>query len=109
MAMDQTHVEETCEWCGEKFTDAGGRGRRYCSCATAAWFTPRARRGSRRIPSEEPENWKEKLTEAARVCGAGKRGKRVRLVWLEKLMETSVEGLAGRLFLGWDDRHSPGE
>ena len=31
LAMDQTHVEETCEWCGEKFTDTSGQGRRYCS------------------------------------------------------------------------------
>lgn len=81
LAMDQKHVEETCEWCGEKFTDANGRGRRYCSrsCATAAQFPPRARRGSRRIPSDEAKNWRKKLTEAARACGAGKRGKRVRL------------------------------
>ena len=27
LAMDQTHVEETCEWCGEKFTDTSGQGR----------------------------------------------------------------------------------
>ena len=38
------------------------------------------------------------------VCGG-----EVTEEWLEELMETSVEGLAGRLFLGWDDRHSPGE
>lgn len=95
LAMDQTHVEETCEWCGEKFTDTSGQGRRYCSrsCATAARFTPKARRGSRRIPSVEAEEWQEKLTEAARASGAGKRGKRVRLVCGTTSMYTGLDGL----------------
>ena len=93
--MDQTHVEETCEWCGEKFTDTSGQGRRYCSrsCATAAQFPPRARRGSRRIPSDEAKNWRKKLTEAARACGAGKRGKWVRLVYGMTSMYTGLDGL----------------
>ena len=95
LAMDQTHVEETCEWCGEKFTDTSGQGRRYCSrsCATAARFTPQARRGSRRINQAEPEEWLEKLTEAARASRAGKRGKRVRLVCGITSMYTGLDGL----------------
>ena len=95
LAMDQTHVEETCEWCGEKFTDTSGQGRRYCSrsCATAARFTPKARRGRRRIPSVEAEEWREKLTEAARASGTGKRGKRVRLVCGTTSMYTGLDGL----------------
>ena len=66
LAMGQTHVEEICEWCGEKFTDTSGRGRRYCSrsCATAA-----------------------------RASGGGKRGKRVRLVCGITNMYTGLDGL----------------
>ena len=95
LAMDQTHVEETCEWCGEKFTDTSRQGRRYCSrsCATAARFTPKARRGSRRISHGEPEEWLQKLTEAARASGAGKRGKRVRLVCGTTSMYMGLDGL----------------
>ncbi len=95
LAMDQTHVEETCEWCGERFTDTSGQGRRYCSrsCATAARFVPKARRGSRRIPMAEAEEWKQKLTEAARANGAGKRGKRVCLVCGTTSMYTGLDGL----------------
>lgn len=64
--MDQTHVEETCEWCGKKFTDTSGQGRRYCSrsCATAAWSS-----------------------------GAGKRGKWVRLVCGTTSMYMGLDGL----------------
>jgi transposase len=95
LAMDQTHVEETCEWCGEKFTDTSGQGRRYCcrSCATAARFTPKPHRGSRRISEAEPEEWLRKLGEAARASGSGKRGKRVRLVCGVTSMHTSLDGL----------------
>ena len=69
LAMDQTHVEETCEWCGEKFTDTSGQGRRYCSrsCATAARSTAKRQRGGRRRlgTEDEPALWREKLMEAA--------------------------------------------
>lgn len=94
--MDQTHVEETCEWCGETFTDTSGQGRRYCcrSCATAARFTPQARRGSRRIPSAEAEEWREKLTAAARASRTEKRGKRVLLVCGTTSMYTGLDGLS---------------
>lgn len=96
LAMDQRHEEVVCEWCGEKFTDKSGQGQRYCSrsCAVSARFTPKGiRRGSRRISAEEPEEWKEKLTEAARATGAGKRGKRVRLVCGTTSMYTGLDGL----------------
>ena len=97
LAMDQSHVEETCEWCGEKFTDTSGQGRRYCSrsCATAARSTAKGgRRGRRRLGTEEePELWREKLTEAARASRAGKRGKRVRLVCGTTSMYTGLDGL----------------
>ena len=90
-------MEETCEWCGEKFTDTSGQGRRYCSrsCATAARSTVKGgRRGRRRLGTEEePELWREKLTEAARASRAGKRGKRVRLVCGTTSMYTGLDGL----------------
>lgn len=97
LAMNQTHVEETCEWCEEKFTDTSGQGRRYCSrsCATAARSTAKRQRGGRRRlgTDEAAELWREKLTEAARSSGAGKRGKRVRLVCGTTSMYTGLDGL----------------
>ena len=97
LAMDQTHVEETCEWCGEKFTDISGQGRRYCSrsCATAARSTAKRQRGGRRRlgTKEAAELWREKLIESVRSSGAGKRGKRVRLVCGTTSMYTGLDGL----------------
>ena len=97
LAMDQTHVEETCEWCGEKFTDTSGQGRRYCSrsCATAARSTAKRQRGGRRRlgTEDEPALWREKLMEAARTNGSWKRGKRVRLVCGTTSMYTGLDGL----------------
>ena len=96
LAMDRTHVEEKCEWCGTTFTDTSGQGRRYCgrSCAVSARFTQEGlRRGSRRISADSVEEWKEKLTQAARAAAAGKRGKRVRLVCGATSMYTGLDGL----------------
>ena len=95
LAMDQTHEEVTCEWCGERFTDTSGQGRRYCSreCAKAARYLPLARRGSRRIPTLEGEEWRQRLTEMARASGGGKRGKRVKLVCGVTSMYTGLDGL----------------
>ena len=96
LAMDQTHVEETCEWCGEKFTDTSGQGRRYCSrrCAVSGRFSQQgARRGSRRLSGDSLEEWKEKLIEEARANRSGKRGKRVWLVCGTTSMYTGLDGL----------------
>ncbi|MCM1222284.1 MAG: IS66 family insertion sequence element accessory protein TnpB [Lachnospiraceae bacterium] len=107
LAMDQTHVETVCEWCGESFTDTSGQGRRYCSraCATAARYQPLARRGRRRIPAAEPEEWRQKLTEAARASGAKKRGKRVFLVCGITSMYTGLDGLIA--IIQYHLKHSP--
>lgn len=96
LAVERGHSEETCEWCGEKFLDSSGQGRRYCSrrCSVSARFTQQGvRRGKRRISAESLEEWKEKLTQAARAAGAGKRGKRVRLVCGTTSMNTGLDGL----------------
>ena len=96
LAVDRGHSEEVCEWCGGKFLDSIGQGRRYCSrnCSVSARYTQQGvRRGKRRISAESLEEWKEKLTQAARAEGAGKRGKRVRLVCGTTSMYTGLDGL----------------
>ena len=96
LAMDQTHVEETCEWCGETFTDTSGQGRRYCSrrCAVSGRFTQKGvRRGKQRISADSIEEWKEKLIQEARASKSGKRGKRVWLVCGATSMYTGLDGL----------------
>ena len=96
LAMDQTHVEETCEWCGATFTDTSGQGRRYCSrrCAVSGRFTQKGvRRGKRRISADSIEEWKEKLIQEARASKSGKRGKRVWLVCGTTSMYTGLDGL----------------
>lgn len=109
LAMDQTHVEETCGWCGEKFTDTSGQGRRYCSrsCATAARFTPqKQRKGRRRLRTEEEaEQWRQNLKEAAKAGGTGKRGKRVRLVCGTTSMYTGLDGLTA--IIRYHLKHDP--
>lgn len=96
LAVDRGHSEERCEWCGEKFLDYSGQGRRYCSrsCAVSARYTQQGmRRGKRRISADSVEEWKEKLTQAARANREGKRGKRVRLVCGATSMNTGLDGL----------------
>ena len=96
LAVDRGHSEEICEWCGEEFLDSSGQGRRYCSrsCSISARYTQQGvRRGRRRISADSLEEWKEKLTQAARAEGAGKRGKRVRLVCGTTSMYTGLDGL----------------
>ena len=96
LAADRGHSEEICEWCGEKFLDSSGQGRRYCSrsCSISARYTQQGVcRGKRRISADSLEEWKAKLTQAARAEGAGKRGKRVRLVCGTTSMYTGLDGL----------------
>ena len=40
LAMDQTHVEGTCQWCGRPITTTAGVERTYCSreCAAAGRY-----------------------------------------------------------------------
>ena len=72
------------------------KGRRYCSrsCAVSACYTQQGvRQGRRRSSADSLEEWKEKLTQAARANREGKRGKRVRLVCGATSMNTGLDGL----------------
>ena len=96
LAMDETHVEGKCQWCGRPISTTEGTARSYCSpeCAAAGRYTLRGfRKGSRRISAADIEVWREKLTQAAKAGGAGKRGKRVRLVCGTTSMYTGLDGL----------------
>ena len=96
LAMDQSHVEERCEWCGETFTDTSGQGRRYCSrrCAVSGRFSQQgARRGRRRLSADSLEEWKEQLVQEVRASRSRKRGKRIWLVCGTTSMYTGLDGL----------------
>ena len=96
LAMDATHIEGKCQWCGRPISTTEGTARSYCSpeCAAAGRYALRGfRKGSRRISAADTVVWQEKLTQAARAGGAGKRGKRVRLVCGTTSMYTGLDGL----------------
>lgn len=96
-AMEQTHEERTCLWCGEVFSAYAGNAQKYCcrDCATAAAAPPpRICRGSRRIHPQDRESWHKQLTEAARSQEWSSGGKRVILVCGTTSMYTGLDGLA---------------
>lgn len=97
LAMDQTHKEGTCQWCGRPFSTTQGNAERlYCSreCAVAGRYALRGfRKGSRRISAADTEIWLEKVAQAAKANSGGKRGKRVRLVCGAASMYTGLDGL----------------
>ena len=96
LAMDQTHMEGTCQWCGRPIPTTTGQERKYCSreCAVAGRNTLRRfRKGRNHIGQAEAELWRQKLTKASQNTGDGKRGKRVRLVCGTTSMYTGLDGL----------------
>ena len=96
LAMDQTHVEGTCQWCGRPIATTIGVERTYCSreCAAAGRYALRGfHKGSHRISAADTQLWLEKLTQAARANKSGVRGKRVRLVCGTTSMYTGLDGL----------------
>jgi len=96
LAMDDTHIEGECQWCGRPISTTEGTERRYCSreCAAAGRYSLRGfRKGSRRISAADTAEWQAKLTQAARAGGSGRRGKRVRLVCGATSMYTGLDGL----------------
>lgn len=96
LAMDETHTEGRCRWCGRPIATSAGQERSYCSreCAVAGRYALRGfHKGSRRISAADIASWQEKLTQAANASGTGKRGKRVRLVCGVTSMYTGLDGL----------------
>lgn len=96
-AMEETHEERVCQWCGDTFSAYAGGEQRYCSrnCAVAASSAPKGyRRGSHRIPAEDKESWHKRLTEAARNQEWDGGRKRVILVCGATSMYTGLDGLA---------------
>ena len=68
-AMEETHRQQICAWCGEEFSVYAGEERQYCfrNCASAAQTAPKNfRSGIRRIQHTEPESWTEHIKQAAR-------------------------------------------
>ena len=55
-AMEETHRQQVCAWCGEEFSIYAGEERQYCcqNCASAAQTAPK---NFRRIHHTEPESW----------------------------------------------------
>ena len=96
LAVEQTHTEGVCQWCGEAIPMTTGQERKYCSreCAAAGRYGLRgARKGRNRIGEAEAELWHQKLRQAAEHMGSGKRGKRVRLVCGVTSMYNGLDGL----------------
>ena len=97
LAMDETHIESECRWCGRPIpTTTGQAERKYCSreCATAGRYALRGlRRGSHRINEAEISLWQQKLTRAAQDFGWKKCEKRIRLVCGTTSMYTGLDGL----------------
>ena len=55
-AMEETHRQQVCAWCGEDFSVYAGEERQYCcqNCTSAAQTAPK---NFRRIHHTEPESW----------------------------------------------------
>lgn len=107
-AIEQTRELRECPWCGSEFIVQAKEKKRYCSrqCAVADRYQSRGvRRGSHRIVEEDPEIWREKLTQAARANGARKHGKRVRLVCGNTSMYNGLDGLIA--IIRYTLRHDP--
>ena len=95
-AMEETHRQQICAWCGEEFSVYAGEERQYCcrNCASAAQTAPKNfRRGIRRIQHTEPESWTEHIRQAAREAELDRDSKRVRLVCGETSMYAGIDSL----------------
>ena len=96
-AMEETHRQQICAWCGEEFSIYAGEERQYCcrNCASAAQTAPKNfRRGIRRIQHTEPESWTEHIKQAAREAELDRDSKRVRLVCGETSMHAGIDSLS---------------
>ena len=96
-AMEETHRQQVCAWCGEEFSIYAGEERQYCcrNCANAAQTAPKNfRRGIRRIRNTEPESWAEHIKQAARDAELDRDSKRVRLVCGETSMHAGIDSLS---------------
>lgn len=95
-AMEQTHCERVCPWCGEAFSTYAGHDQTYCSrsCAEAGRHAPKGVHRIRRWPKGgDAQLWRERLKVYTRASDSVKRGQRVRLVCGDTDMHTGLDGL----------------
>ena len=95
-AMEETHRQQVCAWCGEEFSVYAGEERQYCcrNCANAAKTAPKNfQKGRRRLRNTEPESWAAHIKQAAREAELSRDSKRVRLVCGETSMYAGIDSL----------------
>jgi hypothetical protein len=100
--MSGKRIETICEWCGEKFTASASAGRIYCShaCAVAGRSAPSRRRGQRRLPLTEEEEWCKLLAQAAKAADTKEPEIVARLVCGSMNMNNGLEGLTSVIRYG---------
>ena len=95
-AMEETHRQQVCAWCGEEFSVYAGEERQYCcrNCANAAKTAPKNfQKGCRSLRNTEPESWAAHIKQAAREAELSRDSKRVRLVCGETSMYAGIDSL----------------
>ena len=101
-AMSGKRANIICAWCGEEFTAPASAGRIYCchACAVAGRSAPGRRKGQRRLPLTDAEEWRKQLTQAAKKAQEREQETVARLVCGSMNMNNGLEGLVSVIRYG---------